>query len=300
MSGDEDQSTDRVHVLLNPKAGARAPTDPADLTRTLASAGVIADVEAIDPTALAGRVRACSGRSLVAVAGGDGSHRTAASALLGAIAALAPIPTGRLNHFARRAGLDTVGAAAEAIRGGHRASIPLGRVGGEVFLDTAVVGAYPGFIRLRERLRPALSTWPAAAIASLLVLARWPRAPITVRSPNHEVRVQTAMLWVGVGRNSFPAPHEAPLPSVGDVLQVVLLTGGRRAAVGLTRALIRYHRSGRRPIPGSDMAVHHVPWIELDSAGPIPIALDGEPRSLEPPLRLDLAPEPLRLVVPGP
>lgn len=299
MPADEDRSTDPVRVLLNPKAGGRAPTDPEDLAGALARAGVTAEVETIDPARLASRVRACSGGSLVAVAGGDGSHRTAASALVGASAALAPIPTGRLNHFARRAGLETVAAAGAAIREGHRARIPLGRVGGDVFLDTAVVGAYPDFIRLRERLRPVLTNWPAAGIAGLLMLARWPRVPVTIRSPDHDVRVRTAMLWVGVGRNSFPAPHEAPLPSVDDVLQVVLLPGGRRAAAGLARALVRYRRRGHGSLAGSTMTVHDVPWIELDSPGPIPIALDGEPRSMDPPLRLDLAPEPLRLIVPG-
>lgn len=298
MAGDENRSADPVRVLLNPRAGGGTRTDPERLASTLASAGVTAEVEAVDPGELARRVRACSDRSMLAVAGGDGSHRTAASGLVGGSTALAPIPTGHLNHFARRAGLATVAAAGAAIRDGHQVSIPLGRVGGEVFLDTAVVGAYPDFIQVRERLRSKLTTWPAAAIAALLTLARWPRVPITIRSPHGRIRVRTAMLWVGVGRHSFPAPHEAPLPSDDDVLQVVVLPGGRRSALKLARTLMRYHRRGPEALTGNDMTVHDLRWIELDSPTDIPIALDGEPRSMRPPLRLDLAPELLRVVVP--
>lgn len=299
MGGVHDHSTGPVRVVFNPRAGGFRPTDPREeLARELEASGVSVEIETVAPTELATRVAEARGLPLIAVAGGDGSQRTAAAALLGSDTALAPVPTGRLNHFARRAGLATIADAARAIGAGGRARIAVGRVAGEAFLDTAVVGAYPEFIRLRERLRPRLTTWPAAAIAALVLLARWPRVPITFRTPDHQMEVRTLMLWVGVGRNSFPAPHKAPLPAASDVLQVVLLPGGRRSAARLAQLLFRYRLRGRPPIGGSGLTVLAVPWIELDSPGPIPIALDGEPRSMAPPLRLDLAEQPLQVVVP--
>lgn len=287
-----------ARVLVNPHAGGVSATDPDQLTRQLEEGGVTAEIENVDPSDLAERVVAWPDRSLIAVAGGDGSHRTAAGALLGSTTALAPVPTGRLNHFARRAGMETVDRAARAIRDGDYTTIPVGSVGGQVFLDTAVVGAHTEFIRLREKLRPVLTNWPAAALASLLVLARWPRVELTIRTPDQSFPVRTAMLWVGAGRNSFPAPHEAPLPSPGDPLQVVILTGGRTAVAPLAGSLLRYHLRGRRFTDSRRMTVLEVPWIELDSPGPIPLALDGEPRLLEPPVRVDLGDRTLRVVVP--
>lgn len=289
-----------VRVFLNPYAGGEKPTGPEELARILEREGVTADVEVIRPEDLARRVaEEAPGRRLIAVAGGDGSHATAAAALLGSDTALAPIPTGRLNHFARRAGIDSIATAAAAIRQGHRQTISVGRVAGEVFLDTAVIGGYRDFVRGRERLRPWLTTWPAAAVSALLVLLRWPRVLVSIRVPGAEREVRTPFLWVGVGRNSFPAPHEAPLASGGrEALQLVILPGGRVAGARLAGALLRYPLRGERALEGGTAKVLHPPWIAIRSPDPIPLVLDGEPRVVNPPVRLELASMALRLVVP--
>lgn len=287
--------TPPLRVLLNPHAGGRT-LDPEDLRRELESEGVPALVEAVDPVDLGERVSACSD-PLIGIAGGDGSQRTAAAALVGSGRTLAAIPTGRLNHFARRAGIDTIPAAAQAIRAGRSERVSVGRVNGKVFLNTAVVGAYGDFVNVRERLRPVLSTWPAAGIGAFLVFLRWPRVTTSVRTPDHELDCRTAMLWVGVGRDSFPEPHEAPRSAGGDALQVVVLPGGRSAAVGLATALLRYRFRGRDALAGESMEMFHAPWIEVESGGAVPIVLDGEPRILEPPVRLAIEANALRLVV---
>lgn len=287
-------------VLLNPHAGGVRTTDPDELAGRLKDEGVPAQVEAVEPEELASRIEEVrAGRSAVAVAGGDGSHAAAARVLLGSDTALVPIPTGRLNHFARRAGIDTVPAAAAAIRGGRQTSISVGRLDGRMFLNTAVVGAYGEFVEVREKLRPWLTTWPAAGLSALRILARWPRAQLSVRVPDAQVETRTAMLWVGVGRNSFPEPHRAPLAAGPQAsLQLVILRGGRRSAPRLIRSLLRYRRIGHHAMEGEGLEVHHPRWIELHSPDPIPLVLDGEPQTVASPMRLGLEPDALRLIVP--
>lgn len=287
-------------VLLNPHAGGVRASDPTDLSRALEAEGVPAEVEAVDPAELVGRIEREKGhRSVIGVAGGDGSHAAAARALLGSDTALAPIPTGRLNHFARRARMATVAEAAAAIRARHRISISVGRLDERVFLDTAVIGAYGDFVDVRERLRPWLTTWPAAAVSGLLLLARWPRVQVSVRTPASERDTRSVMVWVGVGRNSFPEPHEAPL--AGDVdatLQLVILRGGRRSAAQLLVSLMRYRRWGHRGLEGDRLEVDHPPWIEVRSPAPVSLVLDGEAQVVEPPVRLALEPKALWLIIP--
>lgn len=294
-----DLDAGTVRIVCNPAAGTGGRGGTTRLARELADAGVHAVLDLVEPTDLAEHVGRLEGAPMIAVAGGDGSMGTAAAALLGSDTALVPIPTGRLNHFARRLGVDSVPAGAAALASGRERRVAVGRADGAVFLNTAVIGAYADFVRLRERLRPLLTNWPAAACAAALVLGRRPSLAVTVRTPDRELRCRTTFLWVGVGRDSFPAPHEAPPAGPGDTLEVVLLEGGRRAALGLAWRVFR-SRFGEGRAPSHRSAdVFHTPWIEVGASRPVPITLDGETRWMTPPVRLRLEPGALRVRTPA-
>jgi diacylglycerol kinase family enzyme len=273
-------------VLMNAEAGHWRPSPEIALARTLADQGVPAVIEMVEPRRLEARVREMAGIPMLGVAGGDGTQRTAARTLTGSDTALVPFPTGRLNHFARRLGLDTVEAAAEAAREARTLAIPVGMVNDHVFVNTAVAGGYPWMVLTRERLRSFLTTWPAAAVASVAAFVRWRRIDATLRMPDLDMRVRTALFWVGIGRGSYPEPHQAPVPGPDGDLEIVILPGiGRRATFLLLGSALR-HRLGRPGAIARSLQLLHAPWVELSGRGRIPIALDGEPHLLEPPLRI--------------
>jgi diacylglycerol kinase family enzyme len=286
-------------VLLNAQAGPRRQADADRIARILAEHEVVADVEAVEPRDLTGSLRRLAGRDAVGVAGGDGTLRTAARALAGASTTLVPFPTGTLNHFARRLGIDSIDAAAVAVRAGRVRVLPVGRANDHVFLNTAVIGAYPRLVELRQRMQPYVTKWPAAALASAVLLARWPQVRLTARMPASALEARTAMFWVGVGRGSFPAVHESPVPDPGETLEAVVLPGtGRRAAFVLMAAVIR-DRFGNGAAVERAMDMIRAPWFEIEGDHALPIALDGEPRRLEPPFRIRLDPQALRVMVGG-
>jgi diacylglycerol kinase family enzyme len=290
---------DPLPVLMNARAGLARPAGEVALARALAGEAVKAVIEEVAPGRLADRLERLRGRPMVGVAGGDGTQRTAARVLTGSGTVLVPFPTGRLNHFARRLGLDTLKAAAAAARRGVVRTLPVGRANGRVFINTAVTGAYPRFVRVRERLRPFLTSWPAAGAATLHGLALWPRVRLVVRSPATALECHTAMLWVGVGSGSYPAPHEAPVPRGDDALEVVILRGGgRRLALPLLTATA-LHRLGHPRALERTAHLQLVPWIHLEADRPIPIALDGEPRLLHPPVTLRYEADALRVIAPA-
>ena len=68
----------------------------------------------VDPARLHDRLTELRGVPRIGVSGGDGPLQTAAAVLHGSGTTLVPIPGGHLNHFARRLGLDSPAAAAEA------------------------------------------------------------------------------------------------------------------------------------------------------------------------------------------
>ncbi len=285
-----------VPVLMNARAGLAHPAGELRLARTLARHQLKAVIEEVPPADLADRLRELTGRPLVGVAGGDGTHRTAARALAGSSTVLVPFPTGRLNHFARRLGLDSVDRAAQAVKEGSVRGLPVGRANDSVFVNTAVVGLYPRLIRVRERLRPYLTTWPAAALAALHGFVTWPRVRLTIRSPGAARDCNTALIWVGVGTGSFPAPHEAPLPGHGDALEVVFLADrGRLDACTVLAASVRRRVRSSKPLQGS-VTTQRLPWLKLDADEPVPMALDGEPKLVEPPVLLRFEPAALRVV----
>jgi diacylglycerol kinase family enzyme len=285
-----------LRVLLNAHAGPRRQADEDRLADALGRHGVAVSIEAVEPPALREALARMAGAAMVGVAGGDGTLRTAARALAGTDTVLVPFPTGTLNHFARRLGIDTIEAAAVAARAGAVRALPVGRANDHVFLNTAVIGSYPRMVELRQRLQPYLTKWPAAVVAAAVLLARWPQVRLAVRMPDTKLNARTAMFWVGVGRGSFPAVHETPVPDPGEILEAVVLPGtGRRAAFALMAAVFR-HRFGNATAVERAMDVIRSPWFEIAADSPLSIALDGEPLRVDPPIRIRLEPQALRVV----
>jgi diacylglycerol kinase family enzyme len=285
-----------LRVLLNAHAGPRRQADEARLDDVLSRQGIQAAIEAVEPRDLMDALTRLAGEAMVGVAGGDGTLRTAARALAGSSTVLVPFPTGTLNHFARRLGIDTIEAAAGAVRGGAVRELPVGRANDHVFLNTAVIGAYPRLVELRQRFQPYLTKWPAAALAATILLARLPHIRLTARMPETDLDARTAMFWVGVGRGSFPAVHESPVPDPGETLEAVVLPGtGRRAAFRMSVAILR-HRLGHDDALQRAVHVIWVPWVELAVDRELIVALDGEVKRLRPPIRFSLEPAALTVL----
>lgn len=289
-----------IPVLLNPQAGSAPANGPEGVTSVLRKAGVDVRVESCDPEALESTVRrlATEDVAVLAIVGGDGSHRTAAQVLAGGPTALAAFPGGRRNHFPRRLGLETMESAAAALAKGRMEEVAVGTVSGHVFLNTAVVGGYNQVVRLRERVRPVLGTWCGGVLAWAVVWARWPTQSVTVRTPQGVLSRTVPVVWTGTGPGTFPAPQNAPRPRTGDPLELLLPPGGGRSgALRVVPWLLR-HGFTRGPGLRDVLEVIQTSWAEVDGPGPIPVTLDGEPMTVDGPARLALGERTLRVVVP--
>ena len=105
------------------------------------------------------------------VAGGDGTLASAAAVLAGTGTALAVLPGGTLNHFARDHGIPTeLDEALELATAGREAEVDVGYVNDLLFLNTSSVGAYVQFVELRDRLERHLGYRTASILAGLRIL----------------------------------------------------------------------------------------------------------------------------------
>lgn len=131
-------------VLVNPAARGIQRADPDRLARYLRKQGLRTTLVVPDSpdaaTAAAGEA-AVRGDELLFVLGGDGSLRDAALGVAGSGTAVAAVPVGTVNIWAKEAGIPHgVRAAVDAHLGGQVQRIDLGRANGSCFLLMASVG----------------------------------------------------------------------------------------------------------------------------------------------------------------
>ncbi len=135
----------RATLLVNPSArGVGQRADPKTTIAYLDERGVSATLVVTNGPAEATQAAAASaarGDDLLFVVGGDGSMRVAAQGLAGSDTALAAVPAGTVNIWAREAGIPlNHKAAIDAHLSGQRARIDLGRAGESCFLLMAGIG----------------------------------------------------------------------------------------------------------------------------------------------------------------
>lgn len=289
-------------VIVNASAGLDREAIADRVAVALREGGVAALVEAVTPDRVAGRLQdgVRSGWRRVAVAGGDGTMLTAAGILAGGPIELAPVPTGTLNHFARRLGIGDLESAAGAIREGAVAEVPLGVMDDRVFLNTATFGLYADVVRRRERFRKRLTKWPAAAVAFLMTLARLRTMDITLLVDGERLERTTSLVWVGVGWGSFPLVHQAPERRARPDLEIVILkpTGALRSLALMARILAQV-RLRDQPIRDPGLEVLHARQLLIHSQRRIGVTLDGEVMRCDPPILIGVADGALRVVAPG-
>lgn len=261
--------------------------------------GIASVVREIDPGELAAALEAeaAAGTAVVGVAGGDGTLSTAATTLAGSGTVLAPFALGTLNHFARRLALDDADATARALRAGRTTRVPLGVAGERRFVNNASCGFYPHVVRHRERIRPVLGKWPAAAIASVQVLLGFPRMRLRLDTPEATLDRRVPGVWIGLGRGSFRLPGEDRLKEDASVLEIVIPhAASRTGMLGLAARVL--WRLARRRAPRADgLEIRHAPAVTLEARRSIDVALDGEPFRLPTPLEMRIEPGALEVVM---
>ena len=237
----------------------------------------------------------------VVVAGGDGTVSSAAAVLAGTSTALAVLPGGTLNHFARDHGIPTdLDEALQVAEHGRVAPVDVGYVNDQVFLGTSSVGAYVRFVETRNRLERHVGYWLASLAAAARILRTLRNVRVTLETDG-ETRVYCAPLaLVAVGERLLAPPKLGRLASdPGGALHVVV-PRGRRQARRFARAYARMDRGvavESRPLGLDDALVQRL-RLDLPMAL-VKVALDGEIRRLRTPLEYRLERGALQLVVPA-
>jgi membrane-associated phospholipid phosphatase len=161
-----------VVLVINPASGGGTGARFVDeVRRALPKAEVVELGEGDD---LLTALRSAADRAeVLAVGGGDGTVSCAAGVAIDEGVPLAVFPGGTFNHFARDIGCDTVAATVDAIREGSAAYVDVVALNdADTVLNTASIGAYPTFVRTREKLEHKVGKTLAGAYAMYHTLRR--------------------------------------------------------------------------------------------------------------------------------
>ena len=261
-------------------------------------------------TALARRGVA-RGAEAVVVLGGDGTLNEAANGLVGTDAALAVLPGGSTNVFARTLGLpdepiDAAEAVLGALENGGTERVGLGAVNHRYFLfhvgigfDAAVVERVERRSDLKRTLNHALFVY--ATIVTWLRHIDHGEPYFALELPDGR-RIDDGYFAVCLNTNPYTylgtrPLNLAPKASLGDALTLVSVRDF--TAAGLGRLALRALRSDGGVVDGGDVD-HAEGLTELRVTGhrPVPVQVDGDFAGRLMSLRLSHRPEALRLVLP--
>ena len=253
---------------------------------------------------------AAAGADVVAVLGGDGTLNEAANGVVGTSTALAALPGGSTNVFARTLGLpdDPVHATAvilEALDAGSVRPVGLGSANGRYFLFHTGVGYDAAVVEQVER-RGGLKRWAGHTLFAYAALDTWFRH-YDRKKPHFEVQLGSELIPDGyftIVLNTDPytylgtAPFRvAPSATFDRPLTVVTLSS--LGPIRLARLVMRTLRSDEGVRSGRGVHLHtDVEGLVINSQSPFPYQIDGDYLGDVTEIEFVWEPDVLRLVVP--
>jgi len=296
----------RFHAVLNRQGGTLRTIDldafAAHMRDTIGKAGHEIDIEQVAGSGLTAALdRAASGAAEIVLAGGgDGTVSAAAGRLMGTGKALAILPAGTMNLFARGLGIPlTLDEAVAAFAGGEIRAVDIATANGRPFVHQFSIGMHARLVQLRSKMEFAsrLGKLRASARAAVNAVIDPPAIGICLDLGDAELEARVTQL--GVTNNIFGEGHlpYADRPD-GGVLGIYLTMARQRGE--LFRLLMSVARGKWRD--SEQIEVHEAKRVRLTVRSPgrrLAAVMDGELVKLERETDIRIHPGRLLVLVPA-
>ncbi|WP_421915984.1 diacylglycerol/lipid kinase family protein [Mesorhizobium sp.] len=211
----------RFAAVLNQDGGTLRTTDLDDFSQrmrqTLEAAGHSVDLHVVSGKDIAAALDSAASRrgiDVVLAGGGDGTISAAAARLMGKNKALAILPAGTMNLFARGLGIpQTLNAALESFVDGDVAAVDIATANGRPFVHQFSIGMHARMVQHRENMAFAsrLGKIRASAQAAWATINNPQAIKVTLTIGEAEIITRTTA--IGVTNNLFGEGH---LPYADD------------------------------------------------------------------------------------
>ncbi|MEO7104066.1 MAG: diacylglycerol kinase family protein [Gemmatimonadaceae bacterium] len=284
-----------IPAFVNDAAGTSA-----EAKRALEDVGGF-EIHATSPESLESAIRAAmaSKPPRIVIAGGDGSVGTAARVVCGTETELAVLPGGTLNHFARDQGIPTdFHEAATTAINGEPAVADTAYIGDRLFLNTSSVGAYVGYVRLRDRIEKYFGYRLASLVAAVRLFMSMRPVELELDVDGEQRHYSTPIVFIGVGERETLSPTLGNRVRGGKDCLHVIVVRERRAARLLVVALDAATRGLGELARTPELDSFMVDACKIKLRGRHHVAVDGEVIKASPTLDYRIAKASLRIVVP--
>lgn len=245
------------------------------------------------------------GYDVVVALGGDGTLNEAANGLAGTDTALAALPGGSTNVFARTIGLpndpiEATGALLEGMAAGKVEEIGLGRVNGRYFLFHVGIGFDAAVVEQVER-RAQLKRWAGHPLFIYSAFTTWFRH-YERSEPRFRAGGTPSYFTIVLNTNPYTYLGNRPL----DLVPEATLDRGLAVVTFEALGFLPIVRAVGRALAGSD--IRRLPWLdvrtdvealEVEADDPVPYQVDGDFLGEVRRLELEHRPAALRLVLPA-
>jgi diacylglycerol kinase family enzyme len=297
----------RVLLLVNSSASSVTPRGKVVIQKALSADHdvTLAETNRRSHATRLAQGAAKEGYDVVVALGGDGTLNEAANGLAGTDTALAALPGGSTNVFARTIGLpnDPIEATAALLDGMAAEKVEeigLGRVNGRYFLFHVGIGFDAAVVEQVER-RAQLKRWAGHPLFIYSAFTTWFRH-YERSEPRFSAGGVPGYFSIVLNTNPYTYLGNRPL----DLVPEATLDRGLAVVTFKALGFLPIVRAVGRALAGSD--IRRLPWLdvrtdqdrlEVVADAPFPYQVDGD--FLGEVQRLELVHEPaaLRLVLPG-
>lgn len=297
----------RFICVLNRDGGTLRTLDRDAFARqmqeTLAAAGHEAETRVVAPRTIEKALKEAAAEpdcDVVIAGGGDGTVSTAARCLMDARPALAILPAGTMNLFARTLGIPLdLEAAVEAFANGVVRKVDMASANGRPYVHQFSIGMHAKLVSLRSRMsfETRLGKMRASAQAAVETILRPPVMRIGIEIDGEEISVDTN--GVGISNNVFGEGHLpfADRPDGGELGIYIAQARSRPQMLRLVAgmALGRWRQTEEIKVRTAREIVLHLPPRARRRRACV---IDGELCDLEQTTVLKIHPRALKVLVP--
>jgi diacylglycerol kinase family enzyme len=296
----------RFIAVLNRDGGTFRKTDLdafcGRMTETLHKAGHRLDVESVAGQDIeAALAKAAASRAdIVLAGGGDGTVSAAAAVLMGKKKALAILPAGTMNLFARGVGIPlSLDAAVEAFASGKLKAVDMASANGRPFVHQFAIGMHAKMVGMRDRMGFAsrAGKMRASIRAAIATLLDPPSLKVSLTIGDAEIL--TRATGISITNNLFGEGHlpYADKPD-GGVLGIYVTVARERGQ--LLRFLLNVARGRWRNNPHVEIHKGQKVVLKLLSrAGKRKCVIDGELMPLARETTIEIHKKVLNVLIPS-
>ncbi|MCV3207755.1 diacylglycerol kinase family lipid kinase [Mesorhizobium sp. YC-39] len=297
----------RFAAVLNRDGGTLRTTDLSafsdQMRRTLEAAGHSIEIDIVagkDIVATLDSIVSKRSVDIVMAGGGDGTISAAAARLMGGKKALAILPAGTMNLFARGLGVpQTLDAAVKSFADGEVIAVDVATANGRPFVHQFSIGMHAKMVQLRQNMefRSRLGKMQASARAAWATIKNPSAMKVTLAIGEAEIVTRTT--GIGVTNNLFGEGHlpYADNPA-GGVLGIYVTVAQQRGE--LVRFLFDIARGRWRA--SQHVEIHQADRVVLkihSAARKYRAVMDGELVRLDRETTIEIHPAALNVLVPA-